>query len=333
MGIRGPGKSAAAHTPIDSVVVTLPCGLQIKKWFTDIETVKKMYTAVSRSLSVQNEEEILVGFFQSELDFGNIVENSERVKVRERALGPDVITFTGGRFQSLSNDDIVKGSVVVTNTGEDKEWIEGVDYEIDYTSGKIRHLFTVGTGGTAKGAGAGSGSAINLAFLLLSVQKVVTVHYEYYSTKIKDFDYSINFERGSMARKEGGTLVSGAKIYIDYRVRDLIRDEVVALSIDQAHTWILSRVGTELEAAPDDKLKYGEAYFALFLISKMSAANLIYEKRSDDIEEAAKELSLISEDYRKMALSFLQEYIKFPSNKKTGRKVRNTTWPPDWGVM
>lgn len=333
MGIRGPGKSATVHTPVDSVVETLPCEIQVKKWFTDIKTVKKMYTAASRSLNIQNEEEILVGFFESELDFGSIVENSERIKVRERALGPDIITFTDNTFQSLSNDDIVKGTVVVTNTDEDKEWVEGVDYEIDYTSGKIRHLYTAGPGGTAKGASVGSGSAINSASLSLSVEKKVTVHYEYFTTKIKDFDYSINYERGSISRKEGGTLVSGAKIYVDYKVQELVKEEVIALSIDQGHVWILNRIGNEWESSPDDNLKYGEAYFALFLIAKMSAANLIYEKRSDDVEEAAKELNLISEDYRRMALSFLQDYIKYPISKRAVRKIRNDTWPLDWGVL
>lgn len=329
MGIRGPGKSASVHTPFDSAVENLPLSITVKKWFTDIETVKKMYMAASRSLSIQNEEEILVGFFESDLEFGNILENSERVKVRERALGPDVVTFTGTAFYSLSNDDIKKGTVVVTNTNEDIEWIEGVDYEIDYSSGKIRHLFDPGPGGTAQGAGAGVGSAVNTAPLSLSVEKSVAVHYEYFSTKIKDYDYSINYVRGSLSRKEGGTLVSGVKIYIDYRVRDLVQDEVIALSIDQAHTWILSRIGDEYESVPDDKLKYGEAYFSLFLISKMSAANLIYEKRSDDVEEAAKELNIISEDYRRMALSFFREYIKHPGTNRSLKRVRNSSWLMD----
>ena len=326
MGMRGPGKSAAAKTPVDSIIVSIPVELRVKKWFTDIETVKKMYTAASRSLSIQNEEEILVGFFQSDLEFGNIIENSERVKVRERALGPDLITITDGNFQSLSNDDIIKGTVVVTNTNENLEWVEGVDYEIEYSTGKIRHLFTSGSPGAAKGTGAGSGSSINTASLALTVQKSVTVHYQYYSTKTKDFDYSINYVRGSLSRKEGGTLVSGTKVNIDYRVQELIQDEVIALSIDQAHVWILDRIGDELETSSDDRLKYGEAYFSLFLISKMSAANLIYEKRNDDVEEAAKELSLISEDYRRLALSFLQKHIKFPVGRRTGKVSKNKSW-------
>ncbi|GAG35161.1 unnamed protein product, partial [marine sediment metagenome] len=94
MGIRGPGKGAYVTTPEDSLIETAQCILRVKKWFTNVETVKKMYSAVTNPVSVQNEEEILVGFFESDLDFGNIVENSERVKVRQRALGPDIITFT-----------------------------------------------------------------------------------------------------------------------------------------------------------------------------------------------------------------------------------------------
>ncbi|MFC1554633.1 hypothetical protein ACFL7D_08370, partial [candidate division KSB1 bacterium] len=311
--------------PLDSCVETQPCQIKIKKWFTDIETVKKMYTAITRSLSIQNEEEILVGYFESELDFGNIIENSERVKIKERALGPDLITFTDGLFQSLSNDDLVKGTVVVTNESEDIEWIEGVDFEVDYTSGKIRHIFSSDKSGTASGSGTGTGSDINSASLSLMVEKTIKVHYEYYSTKIKDFDYSINYVRGSLSRKDGGTLVSGSKIFVDYKVRELVQDEVIALSIDQAHVWIISRVGIEYEASPNESLKYGEAYFALYLIAKMSAANLIYEKRNDDVEEAAKELNKISDDHQKLALSYLRDYIKFPAAKRSAKSIRNNS--------
>ncbi|GAG30845.1 unnamed protein product, partial [marine sediment metagenome] len=220
---------------------------------------------------------------------------------------------TDGSWQNLTNDDIVKGAVVVTNSAENVELTEGVDYEIDYTSGKIRRLIRSGSGGTASGTGAGAGSVVTTIPVALAVQNIVTVHYEYFVAKVKDYDYSINYERGSIARKDGGSLVSGTKIYMDYKVSELIADEAAFLSIDQAHVWIINRIGEEYEGSIDDNLKYGESYLALFLISKMSAANLIYEKRNDDIEEAAKELKLISEDYRNMALSFLQDYFKFPS--------------------
>jgi hypothetical protein len=298
----------------------------VKRWFADVATVKKMYTAVARSLSVQNEEEILSGYFENELDYGNIVENSERVKVIERALGPDVVTFTDGSFQQLLHDDVVKGSVVVTNEGENREWIEGVDYEIDYGSGRIRHLLPRQSGGSATGAGAGLGSEVVSAAISLTIEKSVNVHYQYYLTKTKNFDYSINYVKGTLSRKDGSTLRSGAKVYVDYRVQEVVGDEVVAQCIDQAHVWIVSRTGQDVEMLPcgvDDNLKYGEAYFTLYLIAKMGAANLIYEKRSDDIEEAAKELSIISEDYRRLSLSFLQPYLTFPPLKQSGRRVKN----------
>jgi len=327
MGVRGPGKSVEVHTPADSHESVLNCTVRVKRWFADVATVKKMYTAVARSLSVQNEEEILSGYFESDLDYGNIVENSERVKVIERALGPDVVTFTDGSFQQLLHDDVVKGSVVVTNEGENREWIEGVDYEIDYGSGRIRHLLLRNTGGgNATGAGAGSGSDVVSAAISLTIEKSVNVHYQYYLTKTRNFDYSINYVKGTLSRKDGSTLQSGAKVYVDYRVQEVVSDEVVAQCIDQAHVWIVSRTGQDVEILPcgvDDNLKYGEAYFALYLIAKIGAANLIYEKRSDDIEEAAKELSIISEDYRRLSLSFLQPYLTFPPLKQSGRRVKN----------
>jgi len=323
MGIRGPGKSAAVQTPIDSACVIMPCTIGVRKWFADVETVKKMYVASSKSLTVQNEEEILVGFFENDLEYGNIVENSERVKVRQRALGPDVVTFTGGSWINLANDDIVKGTVVVTNTAETDEWIEGADYAVDYTSGRISRLILPGTGGTATGASTGEGSSISSFPAGITIENVVTVHYEYFLTKVKDIDYSINYDRGSLARKEGGSLLSGAKVYVDYKIRELVKDEVVALSVDQAHVWIINKIGEQYEGCTDENLRYGEAYLALYLISKMSAANLIYEKRNDDIEEAAKELKLISEDYRGMAFSYLNDYFQFPASRYGARIQKN----------
>ncbi|MFC1493489.1 hypothetical protein ACFL6O_05960, partial [candidate division KSB1 bacterium] len=251
MPIRGPGKSKTVQTPVDSSINTVPLLFNVRKWYTNIETVKKMYSVLSRSLGVQNEEEILVGYFQSELEFGKIIENSEKVKVLKRALAPDTVTFTDGSWEVLSNNDLARGSVLVTDTAETIEWTEGVDFEIDYTSGKVRRVITVGKGGSATGTGAGADSAVNNAPILISVEQTVKVQYEYYSVKIKDYDYSINYEKGTISRKDGGTLVSGSKVYVDYKVSDLIRDEVIGLAIDQAHTWINSRIGTEYESSPD----------------------------------------------------------------------------------
>lgn len=317
MPMRGPGQSAEVQAAFESVIYTLPLEFRVNKWFTEPETVKKMYTPVSRSLSVQNEEVILVGFFQSDLDFGNILENSERIKIKERALAPDEITFTDGTWQNLNKDDIARQSVVVTDLSETIEWKEGTDYEIDYSSGKIRRLISSGSPGSAKGTGTGTGSAIETTAISFSVENAVKVHYQYFAAKVKDLDYSINYEKGSLARKEGGSMVSGVKIFVDYRVNELIQNEVVELAIDQAHTWIINRIGIEFEADPDDNLRYAEAYYSLYLISKMSAANLIYEKRNDDVEEAAKELKLISEDYRDISFSFLSDHLTFPAHKNT----------------
>jgi len=323
MAIRGPGKSARVSTPLDSVTATLSCSLRVKKWFTTVETVKKMYAAITSPLLIENEEEIMVGYFENDLEYGNILENSERVKVKRRALAPDVVTFTDDSWHNLANNDIMKGSVVVTDTSESVEWTEGVDYEIDYTSGKIRRVVHGGAGGAAEGAGAGSGSAIDVLPVSVTVENSATVHYEYFSPKVKDFDYSVNYERGTISRKLGGSLVSGSKVYVDYKVQELVQDEVVALSIDQAHVWIISRIGDTYETKPDENLRYGEAYHALYLIAKMSAANLIYEKRNDDVESAAEELKLIADDFRSIAMSFLHDYIRFPIMSRGGRIVRN----------
>ncbi len=329
MPIRGPGVSRMVQTPFDSSVNIVPLRFTVRKWYTSVETVKKMYSVLSRSLGVQNEEEILVGYFESELEFGKIIENSEKVKILKRALAPDTVIFTDGNWQALCHNDLVKGSVIVTDSTENVEWTEGVDFEIDYTSGKIRRIISSVKGGDATGAGAGVNSSVNSALLQLSIEQSVKIQYEYYSAKIKDHDYSINYEKGSISRKDGGTLVSGSKVYIDYRVSDLIRDEAIGLAIDQAHTWINSRIGTEYESVRSEDLQYAEAYFALHLISKMSAANLVFEKRTDDVEEAAKELKLISDDYRVMALSFLKDYWKFPVSISGGVCVKNRTWKID----
>ncbi|MFC1556147.1 hypothetical protein ACFL67_03600, partial [candidate division KSB1 bacterium] len=224
MGIRGPGKSVTIATPLESISRDFHCALRVKKWFADVEMVKKMYTAITSQLTIQNEEEILAGYFESDLDFGNIQEDSERIKLRKRALGPDSITFTDDSWQNLSYDDIIKGTVVVTDTSEGIELIEGVDYQIDYTSGKIRRIINFSNEGDASGASAGESSVITGFPVSLSVENSVTVHYEYYMAVVKNVDYSINYERGSLSRKEGGSLVSGSKVYIDYKIRELVQD-------------------------------------------------------------------------------------------------------------
>lgn len=128
---------------------------------------------------------------------------------------------------------------------------------------------------------------------------------EYYIYK-KEADYSIDYQRGHISRKNGGLLISGQIVYVDYKFTLSVLDTIFEIAIEQAHIWIINKIGIEFEGKIIDDLKYAESYYSLYLTEKMNVANLVYEKH----EEGIKELKIKAEDYRNLALSYLEKYIK-----------------------
>ncbi|RKY88689.1 hypothetical protein DRQ09_02445 [candidate division KSB1 bacterium] len=331
MSKRGPSRSIELTTPSGSERIEFSAVISIKKWFTDISTVKEMFQVTTESGIIQNEEQIISGTRENYLNHKNIVVDSERVKKEVRVLPPEVITFTGSEWVNLGNNDIIKGTVKVYDLEEEIEMVEGKDYEMDYPSGKIKRLVYSGEPGTAAGASTGEGSSLCEFSAKITVENKVKVFYSYYKIFLKDIDYSINYERGSIARLESGNIESGSKVYIDYKKEESIRDSFISLMIDSAHTYIVSLIPESLLESLDStqelELKYGESFYTLYLMNKFYAQKLIIDAKNDDVDLASKQLLEVAEKHRITAVQYLRKYVKFPGYRRKGLKVqKNISW-------
>jgi len=327
MAQRGPSRSVDLTTPTGSVNSEFSALVTIKKWFTDIATVKELFQVTIESNIIQNEEQILSGTKENYLNHRNILTDSEKVKQIKKVLPPDSITFSNTEWVNLTYSDIVKGTVTVYDMSETLEMIEGIDYEIDYPSGKIRRLIQSRNLGNASGSGAGEGSYNAEFSAFLTVQNEVKVFYNYYKVFLKDIDYSINYERGSIARLLSGDIESGLKVYVDYKKEESIRDSFIALMIDSSHTYIMGMVPATLEGSTDLDLKYGESYYTLSLINKFYAQKLIIDAKNDDVDLASRQILEVSEQHRVTAMNYLKKHIVSGNLKKHGlKKQKNTSW-------
>jgi len=327
MAKRGPSSSVDLKTPTGSGSSEFKTIISIKKWFTDIATVKEMFQVTTESSIIQNEEQILSGTKENYLNHKNIIVNSEKVKQVKKVIPPDNITFSNSDWMNLTYNDLVKGTVEVYDTDDQIEMIEGTDYEIDYSSGKIRRLMYTKSPGNAEGTGAGEGSAIAEFAALITVQKKVKVFYKYFKFFLKEIDYSINYERGSIARLGSGSIESGSKVYVDYIKEESIRDSFITLMIDSAHTYLMNLIPETFEGSTELDLKYGESFYTLFLINKFYAQKLIIDAKSDDVDLAAKQLLEVAQQHYQASINYLKKYISSPNYRKRGLKLKkNISW-------
>ena len=315
MAIRGPGSSKEIHTPIESFISTVLAQITVVKWFTDVRTVKTMFGPESVGIDIVNEEQILSGSEENFLRFASLQSGSERVKKITEQVPPDDETILDYDAVSLTNSNIVNGSVKVYNsTDESVLLIEGIDYIIDYANGKLTLVEPEFEGGTATEASPGTptspavGQFNSEAYAIITVQKTLKIHYEYYFFLTRGTDYTINYLKGKLARITSGAIASGDKVFVDYKIVTLVEDSVIELAIDMTHVQIIAEVGESYEGSKDKKLSYAEANLASAMVAKMIISKVINEglAGSPRLSELTKNMKNLEDSFELNGLKFLR---------------------------
>ena len=323
MPLRGPGAGKIISTPLASSTANFAAVVSVKKWFTTIREVSDLYFGIIGSSDIQNEEILMLGNRENYLKNGNIQVDSERIKKVNTVVPPDTITFsTQNNWENLSNSDIIRNSVKVFDSGENVEFVEGVDFEINYKNGKIKRLQDSGTPGNASSTGAGIGSHIAGFYSSVSVYQEVKVYYDYYTDYVKGTDYQINYSNGSLARLTNGNISNGERIFADYRMVSNISDHIIVQVINQAHKYIMNKIDSGYEGTDNEDLKYAETYFALGLLANSSASDMLEAKRNNNVSNAAETMMKLGTVYEEKAREFLNPYNEVSAVRTAGGKVR-----------
>lgn len=315
MAIRGPGVSKEVTTPIDTFISTILAQITVVKWFTDVRTVKTMFGPESVGINIENEEQILSGSEENFLRFASLEPGSERVKKITEQTPPDDETILDYDAVSLTNSNIVNGSVKVYDSRDESTLlIEGVDYTIDYANGKLTLVEPTVESGTATEESPGTptspatGQFNSEVYAIIDVQKTIKIHYEYYFILTRGTDYTINYLKGKLARITTGAISTGDKVFVDYKIVTLVEDSVIELAIDMTHVLIIAEVGESFEGSTDKKLSYAEANLASAIVAKMIISKVINEglAGSPRISELTKNMKNLEDSFELTGQKFLR---------------------------
>lgn len=326
MDIRGPSDSIEFVTPKGDFTAEIECSISVKKWFTDVNSVKLMFGTIARNQEIRNEEQILSGTEENFLSFSGLRINSEKIKGLF-VNNPDELTISDYDWMSLSESDIRISSSKVFSDDEKKLYAEGIDYEIDYILGRIRMLLPKTEKSDEISVFAGGGEFISEFCIELQVEKKLKVFYEYYKAFVKDTDYSINYKKGKIARIVSGGIISGSRVYCDYEVEANVESELIAEVIDMAHEEILDMIGIEYKGNRDLRLKFAESNIAMQYLLDSATVQTVQKLHS---AESARQLSRLGDKYadrfRKQGLKFLMGFLKRSGFISAGKKGKNYSW-------
>ena len=326
MELRGPSSSVEFTTPEDDFTSEIACSISVKKWFTEVNSVKLMFGTIARNQEIRNEEQILSGTEENFLSFSGLRINSEKVKGL-LVNCPDELAITDYGWKDLSESDIKTSSSKVFSDNEEMLFIEGTDYEVDNILGRIRLLLPKLEKSDEISVSAGEEEFITEFGVELQIEKKLKIFYEYYKAYVKDTDYSINYKKGKIARLINGSIVSGSRVYCDYEVEANVESELIAEVIDMAHEEILDMIGIEYKGSRDLRLKFAESNLAMQYLLDSATVQTVQKLHS---VESARQLSRLGDRYadrfRQQGLRFLSPFLKRSDFASAGKKGKNYSW-------
>jgi hypothetical protein len=277
--------------------------------WTSLATVRKhlMENKVAAT-AIENEEHILTGTAEVQLEHKSITQNSEEVKTVDLAspyeAGAKVLT--GTNWTTLVHDDLVSNSLVVTaDQALDTVYIEGTDYVVDYELGKIKRA----AGSAIPGGG------------------TVYVWYFYFTVHVKDTDYEIDYDSGELNRIDGGGIADGSSVYVDYTTSaGTVTDDLINEAITEAEDKILARLKDEYGASSTDQgLKTGATELTLAVVCNAKAMDMILKSPSDQADGASSQWRALSLRYEEQAWETLDRFLKSRSRRGAVAKS-NESW-------
>lgn len=265
--------------------------------YTDINTVKKHLLQSDVVIaSVENEEHTLWGTDSVQLNSALITEDSEKVKTIDLSVPYEegARILSGSSWTNLAYGEIVPNSVAAANDElRTTIYTEGVDYVVDYDTGKIRRE----TGGSI-----GDGDT-------------VYIWYQYYTVHRKDTDYTVDCGTGTIARISGGGIADGGLIYVDYETTaSTVPDQLIEEAITEAEDKIIARLADGYSSSSSDQgLSTGATELAVSIVCNAKAMDIMNRLHAESSDDMARQWREMSVRYEKQAWTTLSRFLKKPA--------------------
>ncbi|MBD3233466.1 MAG: hypothetical protein GF315_07045 [candidate division Zixibacteria bacterium] len=278
--------------------------------FTTIQIVKKHL--VDYRLGTKNIEDESIIIPTSDpvnLQFGNIREDSEKVKAKE--LSSPLIeepTFNQNDQIILSHPELIYDTVVVaSNSSMSVLYTENLDYSVDYNNGIITRI--------------PSGQIPQLA--------EVTVWYLYYKIYSEGVDYKINYTNGEITRLETGELEPNQMLLVDYvSLYGNIVDEAISNAIDEANAKVLAMIDPAYQGSTDQALITAETYMTLAIISRIKAIEAAGRPENTASGYRGDFWLALSKSYAAEAIQLLEPYSRTMSTLMPPALAKSRTTAP-----
>lgn len=277
--------------------------------WTSLEIVRKhLQETAAAATAFEDEEHVLAGTAQEQLEHTSITLNSETVKSIDLGSPYSVgsLSLTGTSWRKLPHENLVPNSVVAAGDQQlNTVYVEGTDYVILYGEGRIKRV---------------AGSAIPDG-------GTVYVWYFYYTAHTRDVDYQIDYDSGKLNRIEGGGIADGATVFVDYSTAaGTVADNLILEAITEAEDKILARLKDEYNASSADQgLTTGATELALAIVCNGKAMDMMLKVPSDDVDGAAGQWRAMSQRFEAQAWATLDRFLKARSRRGPSA-VRNGSW-------
>jgi len=277
--------------------------------WTDLDTVRKhlQETAVAAT-AIEDEEHVLTGTDQVQLEHKSLTQNSEEVKTIDLSSPYSVgsVTLSGTAWRNLPHANLVPDTAVVTaDLALDTVYVEGTDYVMDYEEGKLKRV-----AGTAIPDGG-----------------TVYIWYFYFTVHTRDTDYQINYNAGKLNRIDGGGIADGSTVYVDYSTSaGTVTDDLINEAITEAEDKILVRLADEYSSSSTDQgLITGATELTLAIICNAKAMDILLKSPTDDADGAASQWRQMSVRYETQAWRTLDRFLKSRPRRQPVAKT-NESW-------
>ena len=270
----------------------------IKKHLFDIDKLPTQYTDVELKLDAGGE---------GSLPHKGIVSGSEKIKqiLSMTPTKQSSVTLNGETWMQLSYDNLVPNEIAVSDD-DDLSTIYQLDkdYAFDPENGKVRRI-----------AGGGISDGYS-----------VTINYLRYAVKVKNTDYTINYETGTLSVKTDGSLEPETTILADYQVSvESGVDQLISEAITEAEDKILANLKSEYDGGSSDQgIKTGATELTLAIICRGLASRALLDGMTS-AEHRSRGWRDLAEQYELAAWRTLRPFLKSPMPVK-GAKKTNQSW-------
>jgi hypothetical protein len=221
----------------------------------------------------------LTGLDDCQLPNNNITGASEVVKIIRSETLLNATALLVGTIPVAVTPYLVRGSIHVTDTTGATYYVENRDFIIDYATGTIERAST--------GSTIPSGSTVIVWRLA-------------YDVLIRNTDYRISYDAGTIARIAGTSIPDGATVYVDYsHGQSTITDDLIKRAIIEAEEFMSDKMSNT--AATGEGLTMAANYYALSIIALSQAAKEL-KSRSNNSDDLAKVWNTLQESYLSRAI-------------------------------